>query len=149
MKLTWQPIDNTGATDGAPVVIADTVPTRGAGSKIVLSSSFSHQRASEAVQYPRAESAEFFDRGNQSTVFSALVLYEFSTLSACAQFIARLGNTLGGRGNLTLSYPGGGSDTIPRCVWQAIPVQPKIGIVVSVTYTFTGGQVYGGTLPTD
>ena len=143
MKLTWQPIDNTGESDGKPVVLAALDPWRGAGSKIVLSSSFSHQRVSEAVQYPRAESAEFFDRGNQSTVFSAVVLYEFNTIRECSQFIARLGNTLGGRGNLILTYTDGGSDTIPRCVWQAIPVQPKIGIVVSVTYTFTGGKVNG------
>lgn len=144
MKLTWQPIDNEGANDGRPVVIADSYPTRGAGAKIVVSSSFSHARSVEAVQYPRAESAEFFDRGNRSTTFSAIVMYEFSSVQECAKFIAGLGDFLSsGRGNLTLTYPDGGSDRIPRCVWSAIATQPKIGVVVVVPYTFTGGAVNG------
>lgn len=143
MKLSWQPIDNDGANDGTPVVLADTVVMRGPGSKVVISSQFGHARASEAVMYPRAESAEFFDRGNQSTTFTAVVFYEFSTVGACAMFIARLANTLGGRGTLTITYPDGGSDTLPRAVWQAIPTQPKIGVSAAVTYTFTGGRMNG------
>lgn len=143
MKLTWQPIDNEGSSDGPLVVIADSFPTRGAGAKIVLSSSFQHSRAVESVQYPRAESAEFFDRGNQSTTFSAVVLYEFSSIGECSKFMAGLGGKLGGRGNLILTYTEGGSDRIPRCVWQSIPVGPKLGIVVQVSYTFTGGAVNG------
>lgn len=143
MRLTWQPIDNDGDADGRPVVLADWNPTRGNGSKIVTSSSISHQRAVEAVQYPRAESAEFFDRGNQSTTINAVVMYEFRTVRECSQFVAGLGNLLGGRGHLTLSYPQGGADVIRRCVWQAIPTQPKIGIVAVVAFTFTGGKVNG------
>lgn len=143
MKLSWQPIDNDGESDGKPVVLADTVVMRGPGSKVVTSSQFGHARASEIVMYPRAESVETFDRQNQSTTFTAVVFYEFAAVGECARFIARLANTLGGRGNLTITYPDGGSDTLPRAVWQALPVQPKIGVSAAVAYTFTGGRMNG------
>lgn len=144
MKLTWQPIDNEGDTDGNPVVLADHEPRRGPGSKVVLTSGFNHQNEIEGVSYVRATSAEFFDRDNQSTTFSAQVHYEFGSVSECSQFMARLGLTMvSGRGNLRIDHDGGGFDTVPRAVWQAIQVGPKLGVVVTVAFSFTGGQVNG------
>ena len=143
MKLTWQPIDNEGTNDGAPYVLAIFTPRSGAGSKIVLTSGFTHQRASEVAQYPRADSSEFFDRGNASTAFSAVVHYEFATVRECSMFQARLGNALGGRGNLKIEYPDGGADTLPGAVWGAIPVGPKLGITATIQFTFTGEAMTG------
>jgi hypothetical protein len=141
MTLTWQPIDNAGAADGSPFVIASTLPTRGAGSKVVLSTQFIHSRAAESVQYPRAESADFFDRANASTTLQAVVHYEFASVRECGQFQARLGNALGGRGDLTIEYGDGGEDTLPRAVWSSIQVSPKLGIATTIAFTFTGGAI--------
>lgn len=138
MTLTWQPITNTGGNDGLPYVLASSSPKRGSGSKVVLSSQFSHHRASEAVQYPRAVSAEFFDRGNASTTFTAIVHYEFGSVRDCAKFQAGLGNALGGRGDLLIAYEDGGSDRLPGAVWSTVPVGPKLGITATIAFTFTG-----------
>lgn len=140
-RLTWQPIDNDGANAGAPFVLATPSPRRGAGSKIVLSDSFLHERAVEQVTYPRAESADQFDRGNASTTYSAVVHYEFASYRECAQFCARLGNALAGRGNLTIAYESGGEDVLPNAVWQRVPTGAPVGLAVTLTYTFIGAQM--------
>ncbi len=141
MKLTWQPIDNDGNAAGKPVVLALSSPRRGPGSKIVLESSWLHARLTETVTYPRAAEADQFERGNVQTTFAALVHCEFASYRECSQWCARLGNLLSGRGNLSVAYEEGGVDVLPRAVWQQIPVPAKLGLAVTINFTFTGGAV--------
>src|SRR6185436_900636 len=140
MTLTWQPIDNDGNSAGNPFVLASGY-RRGAGTKVVLAHTITHQRLTESVNYPRAEEAEHFDRGNQSTVVNVLVAHEFSSFRDCAKYCADLGSNLTGRGNLVIDYAGGGRNTLPNAVWQAIPTPEKLGVSVVIPFTFLGGKM--------
>jgi hypothetical protein len=140
MTLLWNPIDNDGAAAGPSFMIA-TGPTRGPGSRVVLESTIAHQRLVETVAYPRAAEADQFDRGNRATVFNALVAYEFLTFKDCAQFCADLGRLVSGRGNLTITYIGGGTNVLRRAVWQNISTPVKLGTSVAIPFSFIGAPM--------
>ncbi len=140
MILTWFPIDNDGDSAGSPFVIASG-RARGPGTKVVLEHTVQHQRLTETVTYPRAQAAESFDRGNQITIFSALVACEFASFRECSQFCMNLGGNLSGRGNLRVAYEDGGEHIILRAVWQSIPTPSKIGSSVVIPDTFIGGSI--------
>jgi hypothetical protein len=115
-------------------------PRSGPGTKLLLNSLALHEQLIETVAYPRAESVDHFARGNAASAFSFVVLYEFATVSACAQWTIAIGDLLAGKGDLQISHDGGGQDELNGCVWQRIQPLAKTGIIVPIEFTFIGGK---------
>lgn len=136
MKITWRAAP--GETAFTPFIIADDTLPRGAGSKFVITALPAHRRIGQQAAYPRAVSADTFDRKNLQTVYACVVSYQFAQVDECRRFLARLPQSMPGKGQLVIDYADGGTDLIVG-IWESIDPVEQMGVSCMVRFTFVGG----------
>jgi hypothetical protein len=130
MKVIWIPAASS------PIILADDALPRGMGSRSLATGLPTFRQLVQEAEYPRAETADQFPRGNIATDYRALVQYEFSHPDECHMWLAELGQLLDTSGTLKL-IGARGTRSMPA-VWISVEPQRQFGAAADVLYHFRG-----------
>ena len=141
MKLVWKPLP--GESGNALVLGDDALGQRGPGTKVVRSA---HPTgigfAVQLAEYPQADEAEAFGRGNKRIEYAAVVEYDFRTLGEANTFLHSLATDLNNSGTLEITHDGGQIAMVGAMI--GLQVITYLGLFCAIQYTFIAGTMSKG-----